>query len=312
MKVETQNTMQQETQSGGAGDIYNHTQDSPPADKWSWLGNVEPDVKSWVEKQNILDPTNLAVKAFNQEQQIGKQARLLGLEKAGKLFVVPDEGATQEEKAALFERLGVPKDVKDYGVEPKEGDDIEFTNQMLAAMKAANVTKNSAQAIIEQYRSIVEERRAQSSSLLKKELEDGFTEWKASQGAKVQESIALAKRGMIGVAQLGLDKSAIEAMVNGLKSGGISTDGVPIPGKTTAESISTINNFLMKLGSTMREHSIVGEGAIAGNSMDKATAASELAKYHTKGTDEWEAINKGSPDVRKSAMARQLQLASMM
>lgn len=83
----------------------------PPSDdpfKALGLTDEQKDIREWITKTGFKGPADIAKSAYEQQKLLGNSIR------------IPDDKATDEERSAYLDKLGRPKEAKDYSFKPPE------------------------------------------------------------------------------------------------------------------------------------------------------------------------------------------------
>lgn len=203
--------------SGAAGAGGNGTppassgQGAPPASSGDWTTSLNDELKGYVQNKGFKAPQDVLESYRNFEKLQGvPQERLLKL---------PENMDTPEGRAVL-ERLGMPKEPKDYGFKAPEGEAPETYDKLAQAFHAAGLTKamaekvmahfeNEGKATLESQTQAQEAKKKEALATLQKEWGTAFEQNKeiVNQGAK---ALGLTNEQMAGLSQaLGPDKAML-------------------------------------------------------------------------------------------------------
>jgi hypothetical protein len=107
----------------------------------AWMAGFNDDLKGYVGNKGFKDPAALADAYRNLEKLQGvPQDRLMKLPES----LLDANGALTAEGRAVFERIGAPKDSKEYGLVAAEGGDPKRLEIMTKAMFDMGLTKAQA------------------------------------------------------------------------------------------------------------------------------------------------------------------------
>ncbi|HBW3276867.1 hypothetical protein GXB75_14825 [Klebsiella pneumoniae] len=103
-------------------------------------------------QQEQQTPASLLNPGEPSGQQQGQQPQQQGQQQAPAAFIekLPDDG---DEKGwqELYEKLGRPEKVEDYGIKPPEGSDGTFLNTALSWMHESGLNKKQAETVINKF-----------------------------------------------------------------------------------------------------------------------------------------------------------------
>lgn len=214
-----------------------------PASNANWYDGIQDQgTKDWVVAKGFKDSDSLAHSAFNLE-------KLMGHDKAGRTFVLPDDKSTPEEIAAYHTKIGVPADPKEYLRDLKlpDGHVPEYAEAMSAAAKAAGLTPKQFAALNEHNTKFATEYQAKAAEAQSAKSTQEYTEVVKEWGKEADANIELGRR-------------AIDAF---------------FPGKDRAEKMQSFDalesamgtgaalRLISKIGANMGEHRMV-EGSDQG------------------------------------------------
>jgi hypothetical protein len=120
--------------------------------------------------------------------------KMIGQDKA----IIPQKGAPPEEVRAYLEKVGLPKDAKDYSVEaPKAGQvDQPFFDGFKQAAFAAGVLPEQASKLVDWFAKTNEEAFKAQVTEHNDKVTKGINDLKAEWGDKYKENVDLAKAAM--------------------------------------------------------------------------------------------------------------------
>lgn len=197
----------------------------------NWRDSLPEEFKSEPVLQRIQDFSSLVKSLVHAQKAIG----------ANKV-VVPSKHATPDDWTNFFQQIGVPKDPKDFKVElPKDASfDEEFLTAFKDASHKANLLPNQAQALVDWFneanaKKTLEYRGKQTEKALK-ELNDLKAEWGQAFSLKAEQA---------NIALTHFDQDGKVPVL--LKELGLSNN-------------ATLIRFLAKVGETLKEDNIAGQG----------------------------------------------------
>lgn len=199
---------------------------TPPPAASDWTTGLSDDAKAYVANKGFKDPAAVLESYRNFEKLQGvPQDRILKL---------PESMDTPEGRA-VWERLGTPKEAKDYGFEVPKGADPKDFEQIAAEFHKAGVPKSMAQNIIKAMGGIEaakakirEDAMTAASTTAEANLK---TEW----GAAFDKNKNIVEQA---VTTLGLTKEQVQTLARAL-----GPEGTP--------------KLLLKLGQATSEHTFV-------------------------------------------------------
>lgn len=260
-----------------------------------------PAAQPWFEKFGDPSLTEFAVNkgynkgtldevAPNMLRSYQNLEKLVGAEKAGKTVIVPDfEKGDETEMNAFYERIGRPKEGKDYDLAlPQAGVNPLIEKFARENFHKAGLTGKQATVIGKAWDDLMVQMRTEETNadLTTAANEDKALkqEWGSAYDNKISLASAAAK-------SLGVPAEAIEALQK--------TAGYAVAMKTFANIASQIGE----------DKFISGEQAGGGSKMTPAEATAELKKLG--GDKDWMAawLDKSHPK-HKEAMERKAQLTA--
>lgn len=215
-----------------------------------WLGDgVDETTLGYVANKGWDSPA----KAISSYQNLEK---LLGADRAGNTVILPKEGASPQEMAAFYDRIGRPADPSGYQVKVPEGGNAEFQKAVASKMHELGVPKAMGEGLVSWYNE--QQVAAQQAALQAKaaDFENQSAKWKQEQGAALTQNLATAGAA---ARALGLDGDTLAKLDDALGPYG------------------TLS-LLHKIGSRATEADFVGSDSTAGfgNVMSPAQAKAEI------------------------------------
>lgn len=186
---------------------------TPPAP--AWHEGIEPETLGfWQNKgYDISSPKALAAKLTEQyraaERHIGAPP--------DQIIRMPKADAKPEEIAAMWQRLGAPKDPKEYDFSGIKfsGNDLEpsFSDAMRAGLAAAFVPKDKAAAIVKSVVGYLESADATETTLTTAKLAEERATLEKNWGGKDSNSYRFnLLQAKEGASRLGLDPEAVAGL----------------------------------------------------------------------------------------------------
>ncbi len=113
---------------------------TPPPPAGDWTSSFDPDSKGFVENKGFKDPGELLTSYRNLEKLIGGGP--------DKLIKQPTLQSTPDEWSAFYDRLGRPKEAKEYEIKPPDGaEDTGFIKFAQENFHKFGLTKSQGEAV---------------------------------------------------------------------------------------------------------------------------------------------------------------------
>jgi hypothetical protein len=183
----------------------------PPAAEQSWMAGFSEDQKGYTLTKGYKSPSQLVDSYRELEKMMGgPKERLMTLPER----FYDDSGKITAEGRAIYERLGSPKEAKEYGLEkfvPKEGGDPKLMEEFSRVFHEQGVTAKQAENIAKNWNEYQERNqkalREQAQLKLKESDEALKKEW----GTAFEQNKQIAKEGAI---KMGMTKEEIIGLAN--------------------------------------------------------------------------------------------------
>lgn len=172
----------------------------------SWTAGFNDELKGYVTTKGFKDPSAVTDAYRNLEKLMGGDRK--NLLKVPDQFV-DDTGAYTAEAREIYERLGAPKDPKEYGLDKLSKTDPKMLEELSQTFHNLGISKTQAEKLL-QWNNQVEERAAlaqKEASVAK--YKDQDTSLRKNWGAAYDQNVALAKQGYT---RLGHDIKTIDAL----------------------------------------------------------------------------------------------------
>jgi hypothetical protein len=217
------------------------------------MAGFNDDLKGYVGNKGFKDPAALADAYRNLEKLQGvPQDRLMKLPER----FYDDNGLLTPEGRGIYERLGTPKDPKEYGIEaPKEGGDAKRLELFLKNAHDLGLTKAQAQRLAQADGEYANQFLAAQKEAAAAKFRDESNALNKEWGAAYEQNKTIAADG---VRKLGLDNQKIDALSSVLGH---------------AETMKLLHN----IGKATGEASFV-RGRRAEGPLEPATAKSRIAE----------------------------------
>ncbi len=197
------------TPTTGAGAVSSPTTET--VNPGSWMAGFNDDLKGYISNKGFKGPSDVADAYRNLEKLMGApKDRLMTLPEQ----FYDDKGKLTPEGKSVYERLGAPKEAKDYNLQaPKDGGDPKLMEHFSNVFLEAGVPKAAAEKIVNSWN----EFQASQVNAMKEQAKAAFTqaegnlrkEW----GAAYDQNVNIAKEA---VRTMGIDAKAVEAMSSSL------------------------------------------------------------------------------------------------
>lgn len=172
----------------------------------AWLTGADETTVGYVANKGWTEPKQVLEGYRNLE-------KLLGADKAGNAVIVPKEGATPEEQAAFFNRLGRPTDPAGYQIEVPQGGNKDFATAAAAKFHELGLTKAQGEALAKWNNEQVGAFTTQSAAARQAEFAADDAALKTGWGQAFAQNVAQAQAGMRA---MGLDAAAVDKLQGAL------------------------------------------------------------------------------------------------
>ncbi|MDP3939769.1 MAG: hypothetical protein Q8R92_16755 [Deltaproteobacteria bacterium] len=255
------------TGAGGAG--------APAAFDWN-TGITDEGVRTWVTAKGFKDPAALAQTALNQEKLLGVPAdQIVRLPKDDK----------PESWAPVYEKMGRPKEAKDYGLPVPEGDKSGFHEVAANWFHEFGVSGKAARGVAEKWNAyVVDETRKAADVRAAAEVEAGKalkTDWgpKFDDNVKVVDAAAktfgMTEDQLRALKEVMGPSGAMKFMHSIGSKLGVEGDFVTGDGKPGATSFSTPEAAKARIAALREDKSFVKRFATG-----DSEARAEMKKLH--------------------------------
>lgn len=221
----------------------------PPADPFAALAFEEgdKDIRDWITKTGFKGPKDIAKTAFEQSKLIGSSIR------------VPGENATDEERNAFLDKLGRPKEAKDYAFTPPTDlpEDLPYDGERadefkakahelgLTAKQAAGLHDWFASKTVEDFNGIGQQNAAKQLETAQAQTKELEKLWGPLDGKQMRTNLAFADKAL---------KLGGEEVLNEFKRVGL------IGGDGKVIQSAPIATMLAKIGQTLYTEDAVLRG----------------------------------------------------
>lgn len=175
---------------GGTGDSgQQQQQQQPPAGGWYERLTADPEAKAWADSKGWTKDTDTGIVADSYRNL----EKLFGADKAGRTVVLPKDETDKAALDTIFDKLGKPKEAKEYEIEIPEGADPTFANTAKDWFHKNNLTKAQAKGITDLYKAAELDAVTAQTERHATEVEGLQTEWGAEFDKKVEIGKAAVK-----------------------------------------------------------------------------------------------------------------------
>lgn len=221
----------------------------------SWMAGFSDEMKGYISTKGFKDPGTMADSYRNLEKLIGvPQERVMKLPE--KFY--GDDGKLTPEGRQIYERLGAPKDPKEYGLDkliPKEGGDPKLMEHFSGVFQEAGVPKSAAEKIVSSWN----EYQAQQTTVMKEAALQKFKDSNAALvkdwGAAFEQNTQIAIEGK---KRMGHDDKTVDAL-------------------STVLGHAETMKLYRQLGSAVGESAFVSGRAAPTGPVDPSTARAQIA-----------------------------------
>lgn len=154
-----------------------------------WFDKLSPEDKQWAESKGWKADTDTAIIADSYKNL----EKLFGADKAGRTLVLPKDAEDKAALDAIYDKLGRPKDAKEYEIEVPEGVDPTFAETTKTWFHQAGLTKAQAKAITENYKAVELDALQKRQEAHATEVEGLQKEWGADFDKKTEVAKAAVK-----------------------------------------------------------------------------------------------------------------------
>lgn len=190
---------------GGAGGSSDGGGQQQQAPDWFTKLAGDPDMKAWAESKGWKDPAT--ADPFAIAQSYHNLEKLFGADKAGRTIVLPKDENDKAALDAIYDRLGRPKEAKDYEINAPEGADPAFVETAKGWYHKAGLTKAQAAAVTESYKAAELDAVQKVQTAHAQEVEGLQAEWKD----KFDQNVETAKAAIKSAGLTEAHVKAIEA-----------------------------------------------------------------------------------------------------
>lgn len=223
-----------------------HLSSVPAGPEWASSFKNE-EVKTLVSQKGFKTAEDLAISYQNLEKKMGiPEDRLLKL----------PEKMDGPEARAVWEKLGVPKEAKEYGLPRVENGDNSFTDFAETAFHKIGIPKAQALELAKSYNEFGTNMIKAQSQARAQAITQGDEALKKEWGAQYETNVGIVKQG---VKVLGLDAKTLDLMEMGLGR-------------------EALYKNLQKIGVSVGESEFIAGGTAPGSTTETVETAQEKIK----------------------------------
>lgn len=169
----------------------------------TWTAGLSPELQGYIQNKGFKGPQDLADSYRNLEKLHGVPAE--------RMLKLP-ESMESPEARAVWERLGAPKEAKDYAIDVKKfGGDAETASMMGQTFFDAGIPKAAADKIVNKLAEYGDARTAARGKQMQDAIQSGEANLKNEWGAAFEQNKQLAKSASVA---LGLDAKQIDGLAS--------------------------------------------------------------------------------------------------
>lgn len=243
----------------------------------AWMAGFNDDLKGYVATKGFKDPATIADAYRNLEKLQGvPQDRLMKLPE--KFY--GDDGKLTTEGRQIYERLGAPKDAKEYGLDkfvPKEGGDPKLMEHFSSIFAEAGIPKSAAEKIASGWNEYQALQVGAMKEAAQQKFNDETNTLKKDWGSAFDQNTQIAKEGL---RRLGHDSKTADAL-------------------STVLGHAATMKLYHQLGSAVGESAFVTGRAPASGILEPTTAKSKIQQYRQ---DKGFMVKVASGDVEANAL----------
>lgn len=245
----------------------------------NWKESLPEDLRSDPSMGVVTDINSLAKSYINAQKMIGADK-----------IVVPSKHATDEDWSGVFQKLGLPKELKDYSLEmPKDVPlDAKFIEDFKANAHANGLLPRHAQKVLDWYSQSVSKLRQENESAVAAQIAQGTDALKKEWGQAYDTHITAAK--------LAIKDFGDENFSKFLAESGMGNNPEVI-------------KVFAKIGMALREDAV--KGAVSRGGEGALTPDEAIKKYNSIISDQAHPYNKGDHPNHQAAVQEVSKLFGM-
>ena len=156
----------------------------PPPTSTSWTEKLTPEQKGYIENKGFKEPTDILNSYQNFEKLMGGPKE--------KLVRLPDKPDAPEWND-VYEKMGRPKDPKEYGLGTGEADDKDFAEWAGKTFHELGFSKGQAEKLINKWGQYYDQRNTQGQEMKSKLALEQETKLKSKWGNNFEAEMNVAR-----------------------------------------------------------------------------------------------------------------------
>lgn len=170
-----------------------------------WFDKLSAEDRAWAESKGWKSETD----PFTILQSYQNLEKLFGADKAGRTVMLPKDENDKAAIDAIYDKLGRPKDPKEYKIDIPAGADPAFSDAARTWFHKAGLTQAQASAVAESYKALELDAVQKVQTEHAQQVEGLQKEWGAQFDQKVEVAKAALKAAGITEAQTKAVESAL-------------------------------------------------------------------------------------------------------
>lgn len=167
-----------------------------------WMTGFSPELKGFVESKNFKDPATVAESYRNLEKLLGGPRE--------KLFRIPDSESDAKAWGDIYDKLGRPKDAKEYDIKVPEGmGDQKFADWARGKFHELGFTKKQAETLTAGWNEYIGKASAEQTAAMESKTNQEVTALQSEWGAAHDQNLKIAKAA---ASEFGFDGAMIDAL----------------------------------------------------------------------------------------------------
>lgn len=174
-----------------------------------WTATLDADALGYVQSKGFKGPGDVLTSYRNLERVVGAPPE--------SIIKLPKDDSP-EAWSQVYDRLGRPKEAKDYSVTVPEGQDPKFADTAKGWFHEAGLSAKQASAIVEKWNAHAAELQKANQTAYEASVVEDTNKLKLEWGGKYDENVALAKKAANA---FGLDAPTIDRIETALGHAGL-------------------------------------------------------------------------------------------
>lgn len=183
---------------------------APPA-ATDWTTGLSDEHKGYVQTKGFKDPAAVLESYVNLEK--------LARADPSTIIKLPGKDGKPEDWAPVWDKLGKPKDAKEYQIEmPKTGGDEKFAEWARGTFHKLNLPRGMAEALAKEWNAYAAGLEQQHGTAREAALGESRVALTKEWGAAEQQNVGIAKQAAVA---LGVDKATIDKLEDAMGYAGV-------------------------------------------------------------------------------------------